>query len=265
LRKQGVQVSYDPPAGVQSELPEWRRQGPRAPYHRSAFADCSVAVRTELRESRAKMLVEKNKTALVEAECNRRRMEAKLKCQVIEREVEAARLKAEAETNRLIAEKMAKLPPGFAETIVSEGLESVFTVPQSLSSGSISPNSSVSVDMVMKMENALTKMAVRLQELESKNEALEAKLLSETVGRNRVAVEATVARLSEQSGSRELSAAKRKKQAFVSAMTARAVATRGEKAESVEPVAVSSGIPTTREEIAAHVAMLEREGRMNFH
>jgi len=249
--------------GESDFVPEWRRQSPRAPYHRSAFADCSDDVRRELRESRAKMLVEKNRVAVVEAECNRRRLQAKLNCQVIEREVETARLKAEAESKRLIDEKMAKMPAGFAETVVSAGLESVFTVPQSLNTSSISPNSSVSVDFVVKMERTVESLAGKVNDLQAKLDAAVAAkpVPAQSAEEKRLAVKATIDRLMA-SVDEEENVDKTKKQAFVASMNARAKTTRGEVEKPVQESV--SWLPTTKEEIAAHVAMLEREGRMNF-
>jgi len=197
-KKAGTWVAPDlgGSSGSASEgvIPEWRRQTPKAPFHRSAFADCSEQTRVQLRESRASMLLQRNEVAKLEAECNRRRLEAKLKCQMIEKEVETARLKAEAETKRLIDLKMSFLPAGFAETVVSAGLESVFTVPQSLSSGSISPNSSISVDMVVRMERTLQKLATENEELRSKLSG-KAVPVATSVAEKKAAVVATIARL----------------------------------------------------------------------
>lgn len=148
-------------------VPEWRRKDVRATYHKGAFADCSEVVQRKLRDSRALMLVAKNEAAVVEAEHRRRTVEARLKSRMVEEEVEKKRLVLAAENQKLLEAKLAKLPAGYAKTLCSMGLESIVGTP-SLSSGSVSPDSSISVAELKRKEAALELMTVRIAELELK-------------------------------------------------------------------------------------------------
>jgi len=156
-----------------SEVPEWRRKDVRATFHKGAFADCSVEVQRELRDTRAKMLVEKNRVALVQAEQERRRLEARLQARMVEEEVEKKRLELVVENQRLQSARAALQPAGYAETLCSLGLESSVETP-SLSLGSVSPSSSISVAELREREAATRALVAQVAELRlqvSKQEA----------------------------------------------------------------------------------------------
>lgn len=76
----------------ESSVPEWRRKDVRAMYHTGAFADCSDATKKELRETRAQMLVAKNRAEASRAAHEQRRLDARLRCRLVEEEVEVARI-----------------------------------------------------------------------------------------------------------------------------------------------------------------------------
>lgn len=156
-------------------VPEWRRKDARAAVHKGVFSECPVSVQESLRNSRAEMLVAKNEAAAVEARARTRQFEAKLKSRMIEEEVERARLEHEKKIKALREE--TSVPRGFAETVVS-ALET-----PSLSNGSVSPDSSISVAEVHKKDRAirllitqcteknteLDKLKARIQRLEERN------------------------------------------------------------------------------------------------
>jgi len=128
-------------------VPEWRRKDARGAFHKGAFSECPVDVQESLRDSRAAMLVAKNQAAAAEARARARQFDARLKSRLIEEEVERNRLEHEKKMKALRDE--ASSPQGFAETVVS-ALET-----PSLSDGSVSPDSSISVAEVHNKDRAI--------------------------------------------------------------------------------------------------------------
>lgn len=152
-------------AGGESDgVPEWRRKAPKAAVHKGVFSSCSEVVQQELVDTRARMLVARNRAAEVKAEADRRRLEAQLGSQSIESEVEVRRLRMEKEYVGLAQSKHDAMSVGFAETVVSSGLQSVISVPSLDGSGSVSPDSSVSVAMVKRMEGVISCLSAKLEE-----------------------------------------------------------------------------------------------------
>jgi len=150
-------------------VPEWRRKDARASVHKGAFADCSDEVQKRLRESRAEMLVAKNRAAVVQAEHERQRTEARLQARVIEQEVECARLRGVAEYEKLAETHNKKFPGGYTETLLSVGLKTMSDADMpSLTSGSVSPDSSISVAELKRKNDALIAMTAKIAELELK-------------------------------------------------------------------------------------------------
>jgi len=152
----------------QAVVPEWRRRDPSASFHKGVFSGCPSTVQDSLRDSRAEMLIAKNKTAAAEAEAKRRQVEAKLKSRLLEEEVERSRLEHEKKMKVLRAEGAA--PQGFAETIVT-ALET-----PSLSDGSISPDSSISVAEVHAKDRAIRLLISQCTEKNSELEKLKARI-----------------------------------------------------------------------------------------
>jgi len=162
-------------------VPEWRRKDVRAPFHKGAFADCSTETQRELRETRARMLVERNKAEVVRAEHERRKMEARLSSRVVEQEVETARLRGLEDYEKLVKANNDRYPVGYVETLLSAGVQPSdvgFASPVN----SVSPSSSISMVELKKRESALVAVTARAIELESRAVAAEKKTVEmETV------------------------------------------------------------------------------------
>jgi len=167
-------------------VPEWRRKGtcvPRASRvfevrkeraQLSKFRDCEEGVRKSLVDTQAKRYIAENEAAVVRAknqvlkmEEDSRRVAARLKTGVTEQNVELQRLNLNAKLAVHAAAFYKEHGVGFAETVASEGLSSVLSVPSS-DGGCVSPDSSVSVAMVKKMERIIKDQSVKVAELERK-------------------------------------------------------------------------------------------------
>jgi len=174
LRKQEAQGL----ASGEEEVPEWRRKAPRALEHKGFFSGCARDVQEELVNTRAKMLSERNRAETAKVKLERVRAEARVKSRVVELEVDAQRMKLDAERKKAVEARLKELPAGFAETLVSVGVQS--SVP-SLESGSVSPDSSISVAEVERMEKAIETLTSTLTELRVRSDAEVACLREEFV------------------------------------------------------------------------------------
>jgi len=162
------------------EVPEWRRKRNgvfavrKERAQLSKFQDCDEDVRKSLVETQAKRYIAENEAAVVRArnqvlkmEEDSRRVTARLKTGVTEQNVELQRLNLNAKLATHAAAFYKEQGVGFAETVISEGLSSVLSVPSS-DSECVSPDSSVSVAMVKKMERVIKDQSVKVAELERK-------------------------------------------------------------------------------------------------
>jgi len=175
-----VKVGIEVPEKVVETVPEWRRKGARVFEARkergqlSKFQDCEESVRKSLVETQAKRYIAENEAAVVRAksqalkmEEESRRVAARLKAGVTEQYVELQRLNLNEKMAKHAAAFYGEQGIGFAETVISEGLSSVLSVPSS-GSECVSPDSSVSVAMVKKMEKVIKDQSVKVAELERK-------------------------------------------------------------------------------------------------
>jgi len=162
------------------KVPEWRkkRSGSESSFdggrRASKFQSCEESVRKSLVDTQAQRYIAENEAAVIRAknqvlrmEEDSRRVAARLKTGVTEQNVELQRLKLNEKMKVHAAAFYEEHGIGFAETVVTEGLDSVFSVPSS-GSGCVSPDSSVSVVMVKKMEMIIKSQAAKVTELEKK-------------------------------------------------------------------------------------------------
>jgi len=162
-------------ASQEDTTPEWRRKNPGAALHKGYFSECSEETQRGLRESRAKMLMAKNEALEAKAKMDAIRAKAAVKSRNVEQLAELNRLRTEAKLKVAMESKFGKdFESGFAETIVENGLEGVCGTP-SLSNGSVSPDSSISVAEVKKMERAIQKLTEEVRAVKLENDVLRKK------------------------------------------------------------------------------------------
>lgn len=149
-------------------VPDWRRKNPGGAVHKGVFSECSDEIQKSLCETRAKMLIAKNKAVAAEAEARTRQAEARLQSRMLEEEVERSRLEHEKKLNSL--RKELDPPQGFPESIIS-ALET-----PSLSDGGISPDSSISVAEVHAKDRAIRLLISQCTTKNEEMEKLKAKL-----------------------------------------------------------------------------------------
>lgn len=170
----GVRTESADGGGVSTVKPDgeldWRQKG-GVGVHRGVFSGCSEETQVGLRESRARMLIARNNAAAVDAEKQQRFSEAKLKSRMIEEDVERARLELQKKMVELRGSTEDSIVGGFAETIAS-----ALSAP-SLSDGSVSPDSSVSVAELHRKDQAIRMLVKDREEADQRIKALEAKFV----------------------------------------------------------------------------------------
>jgi len=133
----------------------------------SYFGGCEEQLQVELRETRAKCFIEENKLRAARAAASVERMKLEQTTRLGESQFELRRQRVEVQLNNLREKRLGAATTGWVESIVSGVEESVAGTP-SMSVGSVSPSSSMSVEQEKKLMCALNTMSVRIKELESK-------------------------------------------------------------------------------------------------
>jgi len=133
----------------------------------SVFSQCSEETQRELRESRARRYVAENQLAEERAVASRASLKRDDATRFGETKFELARQRTELKLRALQEKRLGVRDGGWAETVYSEGVAGVASVPL-VSSGSVSPNSSISVAEEVKLRELCEVLTVRVKELELK-------------------------------------------------------------------------------------------------
>lgn len=133
----------------------------RAVRYDGYFSSCSADLQVELRETRAKMLVEQNKASLLKAEVEGVRARALLEARLVETEVEQRRLKVDKWCKAASCGSSASGDASRVQTVSTSaggsGMPSL--------TGSVSPSSSISVEELHKLERKCASLEVKVVEL----------------------------------------------------------------------------------------------------
>jgi len=131
------------------------------------FSECDEQVKKELRVTRAQRYIEENKLRAARAAAAVKRMKMEDETRLGESQFELRRQRVEVQLNNLREKRLGSVTTGWVESIVS-GVEEPVAGTPSMSVGSVSPSSSMSVEQEKRLVCALSTMSVRIKELESK-------------------------------------------------------------------------------------------------
>jgi len=131
------------------------------------FSECDEQVKKEFRTTRAQRYIEENKLRAARAAAAVKRMRMEDDTRLGESQFELRRQRVEVQLNNLREKRLGAVTTGWVESVVS-GVEEPVAGTPSMSVGSMSPSSSMSVEQEKRLMCALNTMSVRIKELESK-------------------------------------------------------------------------------------------------
>jgi len=131
------------------------------------FSGCAGGVQRELRETRAQRYIAENRLRAAEAAEKAERLRLERATRLGEARFELKRQRVEVQLNNLREKRLGAVTTGWVESVVS-GVEEPVAGTPSMSVGSVSPSSSMSVEQEKKLMCALNTMSVRIKELEAK-------------------------------------------------------------------------------------------------